>query len=347
MGNDKALEGAPPVLTGFTATAARAAALSKAQTVAVCAAIAIVPLGLQWHQARAVKKEVAASELKLDALRTQQEESAAEAERLRAESIRLEGARSGASVTQAREQEASRKLEVLKARSRALLTADNYRWPDDLPFVRVPKLALSSVTMATGPNTPAKLESKVNYLLDLSPPEREAASQVFSNYFAGIDRLLEASLYETNQALSQKLPPGSESKVFVLQPLGEKIRTAMDQLCAELSATLGEDRWAMVRPDQFEFTHYEQVRLLGYTQFAWDQTQEIAINIFTNAGGEPTVSWAGTAGGSSPIPLRSFLSENSAPYTFLSQQGPPGLMERAKRWITAEAAARLSNPAAK
>jgi hypothetical protein len=315
----------------------RAAALSKVQAAAVCVAIAIVPVAWQWQRAREVKKEVAAWQLKLEALRTQQEESATEAERLRAESNRLEGARVRASLTQANEQEAARKLESLKARSRALLSADNYRWPDDLPFVRIPKSALSSITRAVGPITPAKLESKVNQLLDLSPPEREAVGQVFSNYFAGMDHLLEASLYETNQALSFKLPPGAESKVFVLQPIGPKIRTALDQLCADLSAALGGERWAMVKPETFSFTHYEQVRLLGYTQYAWDQTQEIAVSISTNAAGEPTVSWAGSDGsGTSPMSLAHFL-----------RRAAPALADRVRRWLNVETTARLSNSVTK
>jgi RNA polymerase sigma factor (sigma-70 family) len=338
-----ALHAAPPVLTGLAATVARVAALSKVQAAAVCIAIAIVPVTWQWRQAREVKREVAALQLKLDALRTQREESAGEMERLRAESTRLEGTRPGASLADAKAQEAARKLENLKARSRALLTADNYRWPDDLPFVRIPKSALPSITMAGGPISPAKLQSKVNQLLDLSPPEREAVGQVFSNYFVGIDQLLEASLYETNQPLSFKLPSGAESKVFVLQPLGQKIRAALDQLCADLSATLGEDRWAMVKPESFEFMHYEQVRLLGYTQYAWDQTQEIAVNVFANAGGEPAISWTESDGaGSSPMPLRSFLPGSSTRSIGLPQ-GPPVLMDRVRRWFSAEAASRLTN----
>lgn len=343
------LQVAPPALAGLTALLGRLASLSKAQTLTMCVAIAIVPVTWQGKQAHAVEKEAAALQLNLDDLRTEQEQSAAEVERLRAESIRLEGTRFGTSPAHAREQEAMRRLEHLKTRSRALLTAENYRWPNDLPFVRIPKSALSSISMVGGgPTTPTKLESKVNHFLDLSPQEREATAQIFSNYFAGIDHLLETSLYETNQALSFKLPPGAESKVFVLQPLGEKIRTALDQLCADLTATLGEDRWAMVKPGKFEFTHYEQVRLLGYTQYAWDQTQEIAVNIFANAGGEPTASWTASVGtGTSPMLLRFFLPGSSTPPYFGLPQGPPVLVDRVKRWFTAEAAARLSNPATK
>lgn len=343
-----AMQTAPSALVGLGAVLARLASLSKVQTAAVCLALAAGPVGWQWKQAREVEKEVVALQFRLDALRTQQEQTGAEVERLHAESIRFEGTRFEASLTQAREQEAFQKLALLKARSRAMLTADDYRWPNDLPFVRIPKSALSAISTGGGPTTPAKLESKVNRFLDLSPQEREATAQVFSNYFAGIDHLLESSLYETNQALSFKLPPGAESKVFVLQPMGEKICTALDQLCADLTANLGEDRWAMIRPDKFEFTHYEQVRLLGYTQYAWDQTQEIAVNIFANAGGEPTASWVASGGiGTSPLPLRFFLPGSSTPPYFGLPQGPPVLVDRVRLWFAAEAAARLSNPATK
>lgn len=342
-----ALQVAPPALVGLPAWLARLASLTKVQTVAVCIAIVIVPVTWQWKQAHKAEEEAAALQLNLDALRPQQELSAAEVERLRAESIRLESVRFGQDTTLAREQDAIRKLENFKTRIRAVLAAEDYRWPDDLPFVRIPKSALSSISIGGGPTTPLKLESKVNHFLDPSPQEREAAAQIFSNYFAGIDHLLETGLYETNQALSFKLPPGAESKVFVLQPMGEKIRAALDQLCADLTATLGEDRWAMVRPDKFEFTHYEQVRLLGYTQYAWDQTQEIAVNIFPDAGGEPTASWAANGGiGTSPMPLRYFLPGSSAGNMGMPQ-GPPVLMDRAMRWFTTEAAAQLPNPATK
>ena len=342
-----AIQAAPPALAGLTATLARIAALSKAQTVGVCLAVAIAPIAWQWKQARDVESQVTTLQSRLDDLRMQQAEAAAEVERLNAESIRLGGTWRTSNLAHARNQEALQRLENLKSRSRALLTAENYRWPEDLPFVRIPKSALSSISIAGGPATPAKLESKVNQFLDLSPQEREATVQIFSNYFAGIDRLIESSLYETNQGLSLKAPPGAESKFFVLLPLGEKIRTALGQLCADLAATLGEDRWAMVKPDEFEFTRYEQIRLLGYGQNEWDKTLEIAVNIFTNTGGEPTASWAANNGtGTSPIPLRFFLERLRTPIIG-PHNGPPVLMDRVNRHFKAEAAARLSNSATK
>jgi RNA polymerase sigma factor (sigma-70 family) len=348
-----ALQTAPPALVGLSALLARFASLTKVQTAAVCVAIAVVPVAWKWEQARDTAREIEVWQSKLNDLQAQHGQTSNAIERLRSESARLEQRRFDATPNQAREEEALRKWSDLKARSRALLTADNYRWPDELPFVRVPKSALASIKAGAGPNTPEKLEAKVNQFLDLSPQEREVTGQVFSNYFGGIQRLLEASLFETNQPLSLSLPPGAESKVFVLLPLGEKIRAALDQLCADLETTLGSERWAMVKPEQFEFTHYEQVRLLGYTQYAWDQTQEIAINFFANAGGESVMSWTASGGtGSSPMPLRFFLpgglAKTSRPIPTLNlPQGPPVLIERVQNWLAAEAVIRLATPVTK
>ncbi|HWQ92034.1 MAG TPA: hypothetical protein VN673_10210, partial [Clostridia bacterium] len=272
---------------------------------------------------------------------------AAEVERLRAQAVLLESRRVTMLLARANEQEAARKLEDLKFRGRGLLAAEDYLWPDDLPFVRIPKAALPSISMKGGPDTPARLESKIDQLLDLSPSEQQAVDQIFSDYFDGIDQLLANNLYETNQATGVKLPTGAESIVFVLQPMGPKIRAAMDELCTNLTAVLGKERWSMVQPHKFEFTHYEQVRLLGYTKFAWDQTQEVTVNIFARPGSEPTVSWSQNTGvGISPVPLHYFFQDQPTDLIGLSQ-GPPALLNRVKQWLATQAAARLSNPVSK
>jgi RNA polymerase sigma factor (sigma-70 family) len=348
-----AIQTAPPALVGIGALLARFAGLTKLQTAAICVVIAAGPVAWKWEQARKTAREIEASQSNLNALRVEHGQASYVIERLLSESAQLEQMRIDAIPDQTREAQVQQKWSDLKAHSRALLAADNYRWPDDLPFVRVPKSALAAIKAGAGPNTPEKLEAKVNQFLDLSPQEREVTGQAFSNYFGGIERLLETNLFETNQSLRLSLPPGAESKVFVLLPLGEKIRAALDQLCADLETTLGSDRWAMVKPEQFEFKHYEQIRLLGYTQYDWDQTQEIVINFFASAGDEPLMSWATTGGaGSSPMPLRLFLTGGSAKTsprlpTLTSPQGPPILIERVQNWLAAEAALRLAIPVTK
>jgi RNA polymerase sigma factor (sigma-70 family) len=343
-----ALQAAPPALAGLTSLLARFASLSKGQTAAVCAGLAVVSVGWQWQQTKGLSQEAAALHVRLDMVRAEQDRTGSEIERLRAESISLAEKHASAYQAFAREQDARQKLESLKLRSRAMLNAENYRWPDDLPFVRIPKSALSSIQNQGGPVTPTTLQVKVLDFLDLSAWERQATSQIFSNYFAQIENLIQSTVYETNQAVSLKLPPGAESRVFVLQPMGERIRSALDQLCTELTDTLGEERWAMVKPPKWELTHYEQVRLLGYTQAAWDRRQEIAVNIFANPGGQPMVSWQADDGtGTSPMPLRAILLMSSANPGFGLFQGPPVLTERVKRYLTEEAAVRVSTPVTK
>ncbi len=340
-----ALKSPPAGLAGLVALLARFAGITKVQTAAVCLAVAVASVAWKGNQIRTTRMAAAAMQGKVAALQKEQAQAANELAQLREESLRLEQKRVETVQTGARMAEAGRKLANLKAQNRALLAADDYRWPVDQPFVRVPKSALASLKVGGGPDSPQKLATKMDEFLDLTPQERDVTAQIVSNYFGQIDHLVENSLYETNRAAGISLPPLAESKVFVLPPLGEKIRTALDGLCTSLEAVLGSERWAMVRPEPFEFAHYEQVRLLGYTTAAWDRQQEVAINIFQNSPAGPTISMKGDDGtGSSPVPIRLFLSDSSP---FLFNQGPPALEARIKQYCFAEAQAWLSNAAAK
>src|ERR1035437_6506784 len=265
---------APPVLAGLSAVLARFVTLTKVQTAAFCIAIAVVPLAWKWERNRQTEMASENLQVKLTAVNSESADASAELEKMRQQSARLDQEQADAMQNQAPAEQAVRKLAELKTRSRVLLTNDNYRWPDDLPFVRVPKSALASINVGGGPNSPEKLATKIDQFLDLSAQEREVTSQIFTNYLAELDRVIQSSFYKTNKSSLIALPAGAESKVFGLLPIGDKIRAAMSKLCVDLEAALGSERWAMVKPDQFEFTHYEQVRLLGYTQFNWDKQQE-------------------------------------------------------------------------
>ncbi len=333
-----AIKSAPPALAGLSAVLARLVTLTKVQTAAVCIAMAIVPLAWKWEHIRQTENAVTNLQAKLTAMNNESADASAELEKLRQQAAHLDQEQANAIQNQAHAEQIGGKLADLKTRSRAMLTNDNYHWPDDQPFVRVPKSALASINVGGGPNSPVKLATKIDQFLDLSAQEREVTSQIFTNYFAELDRLIQASLYETNRSSLIALPTGAESKVFGLLPIGEKIRTAMSQLCANLEAALGSDRWAMVKPDEFEFTHYEQVRLLGYTQYNWDKLQEMAVCIFEKPGVEASISMIGSDGtGGSPRPL------SISPNLFIFPQGPPMLIERVKQYCLTEAQARLSN----
>jgi len=170
--------------------------------------------------------------------------------------------------------------------------------------------------------------------------------QVFSNYFSKIDHVLQESVYETNQSSRLQLPEGAESMVFHMNPPGPAIRSSLDDLCSNLEALLGSDRWALLNPDRWEMAHYEQVRLLGYSQYMWDDGQDVAANIFVRDGAEPTVSFTGEHGiGTSALPLKWFLPQNhrKTPLNAYLDGYPKSLMTPLSQWVTAQAV-RLQKP---
>ena len=299
----------PPVGLGL-GLASRIIGLSKVQTIAACVALAIVPLAWQWQQMRASARALSTMEESLSAADGQLRNASLELTRLRGEETRLVAAQEAADQNRERTKVGAQKLETLRAEAQAVVSGEPYRWQDDVPFARIPKSAISSLHAWSGDLTPEKLQVKVQAALGLNPQDAEAAMQVFSNYFSTIDRAKQGMLYETNQSARLKLPAGAESMVFGMKAQGPEIRAAMDDLCSNLEALLGPERWAMLNPDRTEMTYGEQMRLLGYDNLSWEKGAEVAANIFINAGAEPTVSFTGEGGaGTGAIPLKWFLRQ--------------------------------------
>src|SRR6185437_14106908 len=121
----------------------------------------------------------------------------------------------------------AQRLETLRAQVQAMAAGEANPWQDDAPFARIPKSAVASLHSWTGPLTPDKLQVKVEVALGLNPQEKDAAMQVFSNYFATIDRAMQDASCETNQSTRLKLPEGAESVVFGIKPLGPEIRSSL------------------------------------------------------------------------------------------------------------------------
>jgi RNA polymerase sigma factor (sigma-70 family) len=96
------LQAAPSALSGLTALLARVTSLSKVQTAAVCAGIAILSVGWQWNQAHASAKEAALAHQRTDELMAAQEQAVSELDRLRTKSLRLEKVAASAAQSFAR-----------------------------------------------------------------------------------------------------------------------------------------------------------------------------------------------------------------------------------------------------
>jgi RNA polymerase sigma factor (sigma-70 family) len=327
--------------------ASRVIGMSKVQAVAACVAVAIVPLAWQWQQMHSSARALAAMVESLKATDLQYRDALASLETLRGEEARLAAAERATAADRERRESGARKLETLRAQAATLAAGEENRWEDEAPFARVPKSAIASLRSWTGPLTPDKLQIKVETALGLNPQEKEAAMQVFSNYFSAIDQALKDAQYESNLSARLKLPEGAESRVFGVKPLGPEIRRSLDDLCSNLETLLGPDRWSMVNPDRWEMEHYEQVRLLGYGQFTWDQGEEVAANIFTRPSAEPTVSFTGEYGfNMSEVPLKFYLRRSNGVVSpgqqtlkaVLGNNYPESLKTRLSQWMAAQAA---------
>jgi RNA polymerase sigma factor (sigma-70 family) len=247
-------------LTGLKPLVARFMALTKAQTTLLCVALAATPVAWEWNANRITLNRAAATQSKLQAIHDQQDLSAADLDRLRAVSAGLDSALAEAMKNGARYEAAARKLEALKARVRGLLTDANYRWPDDLPYVRVPKSAIKSLDILNrwpGTFQPSgAINEQALELLAITAQEKAPTEQALANYWKGAQDLMTANAYETNLPGAQT---GRLTKTVIVPPLGQPLKDLADDTRALLTDCLGAER------EQLLFAGWDQ----GGIQIFW------------------------------------------------------------------------------
>ena len=173
----RALAATPSGLAGLKVLISRLTGLTTVQGAVLSLAIVAAPAGWQWRQQRTAQHQAVAAQATLDAGRADQEALTAELERLRAELARLALAAQEAEAGQRQQQEAVRKLDALKAKVFGLLTATNYRWPDDSPFVRIPKSAIKQIGPHRGIHARGTLDNWAAELLAMTPEERQQTEE--------------------------------------------------------------------------------------------------------------------------------------------------------------------------
>jgi hypothetical protein len=307
-------------------------ALRFAKAAGVCTVAAAVVVYSDVHRHQRIEQKTELARQRSDELLRRNETDLPVIARLTNELAGLVAEQQRSAATEMEQAEGIRRFETLRVRARGLLAASEKKWPDDLPFVRIPKSALPSMAAQAGPETPQNLQAKVSNLLNLDAPSAEAADRVFSNYFATVDGLIRTNLYQTNYPSALQLPAEGHSIVFVLEPCGPGIRAALSVLTNDLAGVLGEDRWRMVKPNDFEFYHYEQNRFLGYSEFAWDRRQELVLTVLdTPIGGTAVKFQSSTGENASTMPLRVFL--NMLNSGSMLSQGPPAFARHVKEYL--------------
>ena len=229
--------------------------------------------------------------------------------------------------------------------------ADDYRWPEDSPFVRIPKSAARklSVHMPLGP--PGVIKPEAREWLGLSPQERVAVEEQLRGYFAEVDRMIDVGVYETNRSSRLRAPASAiANKIFYVPALGETARESSDGLATEMRAVLGEERWPLVESQMQTHGTHTLRRILSLD--ADHEWQEVSVWIYPNAKGVLTVGyqWA--------TERASFSSDGATLASLLLDANPEGerwavddvqrnhlpgvVTTRMLAWLRQQAEARLS-----
>ena len=311
------LQIAPPALAGMTALLSRLAGLTKPQTALLCAAMLTAPTVWQWTELRAARLVTARAQTQADNARAQIEIFQNEIDRLQTESARVQAAIAAATRAQTRTAEAAEKLAQLKDRLRGLLSSADYRWPSDLPFVRLPKWATTNLDSRIHVfGSTGSLSTWAEELLNLGPDQKQAVESNLAQYLQDLDRLADSQAYETNTTFQVYSPKGFTTKAIAVPPLGDGAEAIMADLITNMQVVLGNEASRLVsKPvsdgDQFlgdALIHSPQVFVLGVIGAGTDKPPF-------------TFTWDGHFG------------QSGSPIIPLSTELPPFLQDRFGPWL--------------
>lgn len=354
-----ALQTAPPALTGLSVWLARLAGLSKVQAATICIVITVLPVAWQWNQHRHTREELVRVRTQLATAQSQYTVLQTDIEGLRARASSLDASLSDTTATAEQNAAAAKKFAEWKEKLRAELLAADYHWPDDSPFIRIPKSDLKNIGVNSPMSPPGVLKPEASELLGLTPDERQEIEGTLTKHFSDIDGLIDNNAYETNQAAHIYMPKSAvASEVWVVPALGDAAKASADDLQAALRSELGEERWPLVQ-SQLQPTGTDTLRRVLNLD-AGSQTQEFAVWIEKlESDGTPMAGfgWSGTMNGLGPgtasfnggIPLNAFLpGVQPAPGTspladrLVERNLPVPITQQMMDWLQQQAQSRLA-----
>ena len=245
-----ALQSAPPALVGLSALLARLASLSKVQTAALCAVLAVLPIGWDLKERHGAAEETKRIQAQL--LAVQSEDTAAQQElgRMQATFGSLQQTATQQQEQAARAAESARAFDVWKQKTRSQLMAADYWWDDDSAFVRIPKAYLPELADGSSLSPPGVFRPYACELLCLTPAEHRMLEDTLQR--AGVLQAGgKAEVYELDNPVSDAV---LASRTFSDRPLqgieGVEAEQHLAQLITEMHGILGDERW-LVMPSRF------------------------------------------------------------------------------------------------
>ena len=264
-----ALQAAPPALTGLSAMLARLASLTKVQTATLCAVVAAVPITWQTHALQTAKNERALQQSQLAQAATRLDAARSQDDQLQAASLQADETLAQAQQLNTENAEALQRLASLKDRLHGMLSTDDYRWPDDLAFVRVPRSAVDNVQPSFDMDAfdaSGRLSSWAVQLLGVNADERAFMESNLAQYLRRVNELAATNVYETNSLYVQ---PGWVAKTFVIPDLGVGQERLWTEFIDPIVRKLGTPR-----ANRFELFWIESISQGAcYPMFDRDHTQ--------------------------------------------------------------------------
>ncbi|HZI31675.1 MAG TPA: hypothetical protein VFF11_04995, partial [Candidatus Binatia bacterium] len=342
----------PPVLAGLFVWLSRMANLSKVQTATVCLVVAAAPVLWQWHQRQAVNTQLKQAETSLTASRSERDSLQTELQELREQSSRLKTTLADTTKTAAQREDEARRFADWKKHIRSQLLSDDYQWPEDSPFVRIPKKLVPQLNIGSPVLQSGVIKQEARELLGLTPQERERAEAALHEYFSKMNHLISSSLYETNRPTFVFVPGNAiASQVFEIPALGDTVKQCADELESVLHQDLGDERWQLVKDELESYSSGGLRQMLNLD--ASDRAQELAVWIQEQNGQlKAGYAWGDHTGrsSSSGLVLSNFLPNavfapgiNTVEDYMGIHQYSTQLTEPALAWLRQQAETRLEN----
>ena len=232
-----------PSMFGLATVLSHFGALTRTQTTALCAIVAVVPVVWQWNEAQQEQKATSSMQANAESLGARANELAAENDRQRAEVARLNAALAGAVQAQLNDAALLARWQNSQARLRDLLANSNYAWPTDATYVRIPKAVVKDLELQAPFAGSGALSEAALELYGITAEEKAATEQALGNYWKGVRSMMAAHAYETNVAGTA---PGRVVKTVAIPPLGEELKTLAQNTQMQLEERLGPERAQML-----------------------------------------------------------------------------------------------------
>jgi RNA polymerase sigma factor (sigma-70 family) len=290
-----ALDAAPPALAGMSAWLARLASLTRLQTCVLCATVSAVPVAWQFHAQHDAREQLLKTETQLADADKQLVALQEQSDRLRSGNRQLEAAAADRAAMASGDSEKARAFEQWRTRVRGELTATDYRWPADSPFVRIPKSVLpdldtartvsESDVMFVGYGSsfhamyspPGNLAVEARELLGLTPEERAQIETALHEYISSSDASMAASAYETNQARHFEIPKDAlASSVWVI-PAASSATERVQEFKTAVRSVAGDERWPLISPMLNVSGKFEMNPVSPYNLGMDQQATEVAV----------------------------------------------------------------------